>query len=465
MNLSRVRQFFRFLVLFTGLLLAGMPFVSANSNVVKDVFFVEKDNVTKIIFNLKDKAQYKTFRLTNPNRIVVDLKQTQLQANLPKANGKTGIVRRIRSAQQKNNTRRFVIDTQGKVQYETYQLKPHKKFGHRLVVALNKSNKKNIKPKAKAVPKVTEKLIPKTPVAIEKQTPIVRKPTRDIVHRDIIIAIDAGHGGQDPGATGKNGTREKDVVLRIARKMKEHIDRQPGMRAILIRDSDHFIVLRDRIKIARKAKADMFLSVHADAYQNRNVRGSSVYVLSERGASDEASKWLANQENAADLMGGVSLVDKDETLARVLLDLSQSATIDASSKVADSVLTEIRQVAPVHKNSVQYARFVVLKSPDIPSILVETAFISNPREERRLNDAVYQNKLAKAMTKGIRNYFSKNPLPNTSLAQVDQALKVRPGDTLSDLAQVHRVSIAQLKRINNLKTDKLTIGQTLRIPF
>ena len=232
-----------------------------------------------------------------------------------------------------------------------------------------------------------------------------------------------------------------------------------------MRKGDQYIPLRQRMKIARKAKADLFISIHADAYRNRNVKGSSVYVLSERGASDEAAKWLANQENAADLIGGVSLDDKDETLAKVLLDLSQTATIDASARVADYVLSEIRRVAPVHRDKVQHARFVVLKSPDIPSILVETAFISNPHEERRLKSQRYQNKLAQAILSGVKKYFAKNPLPESQLARNNRALRVRPGDTLSGLAMRHNVSVGQLKRVNNLASDRLYVGQTLQLPF
>src|SRR5579872_2079161 len=241
-------------------------------------------------------------------------------------------------------------------------------------------------------------------------------PSAD-TERDVIIAVDAGHGGQDPGATGPSGTHEKDVVLPIARTLAERINREPGMRAVLTRNRDEFLVLRDRIRRARVAKADMFISVHADSIANHDVTGASVYVLSERGASSEAARWLAERENAADLMGGVSLDDKDNTLASVLLDLSQSANISASMTAAQRVLTALDEVGQVRKSQVQQAGFVVLKSPDIPSMLVETAYISNPAEELRLRNPRQQSSLANAIYAGVRNYFEQNPPAGTRFAQ------------------------------------------------
>ena len=227
--------------------------------------------------------------------------------------------------------------------------------------------------------------------------------------RDIVIAVDAGHGGEDPGATGHAGAHEKDVVLAIARSLARRINAEPGMRAVLTRDHDEFLTLRERIHRARVAKADLFVSIHADSIANSSVSGSSVYVLSERGASNEAARWLAERENAADLMGGVSLADKGNRLASVLLDLSQAANISASMTAAQNVLESLESVGLVRKSQVQQAGFVVLKSPDIPSMLVETAYISNPAEERRLHDPVQQTQLAAAVFAGLRSYFAGNP--------------------------------------------------------
>jgi N-acetylmuramoyl-L-alanine amidase len=239
--------------------------------------------------------------------------------------------------------------------------------------------------------------------------------------RDVIVAVDAGHGGQDPGATGRNGTREKDVVLAIARALASRINSEPGMRAVLTRPNDQFFTLRERILRARAVKADLFVSVHADSIRNRAVSGASVYVLSERGATDESARWLAERENAADLMGGVSLTDKDNTLASVLLDLSQSANISASMVAAEGVISALDRVGEVRKPQVQQAGFVVLKSPDIPSMLVETAYISNPAEEKRLKSSSQQDKLANAIFTGLRGYFANNPPPGTRFASVRRA--------------------------------------------
>jgi N-acetylmuramoyl-L-alanine amidase len=236
--------------------------------------------------------------------------------------------------------------------------------------------------------------------------------------RDLIIAIDAGHGGDDPGAIGKNGTREKDVVLAIARELSSRINAEPGMRAVLTRNGDYFIPLRERMQRARAQQADLFVSIHADSVLNRAIDGSSVYILSQRGASDEAARWLAERENASDLIGGVSLDDKDDVLASVLLDLSQSAALSASETAAESVLRELTRVGEVRKPQVQQARFMVLKSPDIPSMLVETAYISNPGEEQRLREHAHQAKLAEAIRAGLHDYFYANPPPGTHIAQL-----------------------------------------------
>jgi N-acetylmuramoyl-L-alanine amidase len=244
--------------------------------------------------------------------------------------------------------------------------------------------------------------------------------------RDLIIAIDAGHGGEDPGAIGKNGTREKDVVLAIARELALKINAEPGMRSILTRNGDYFVPLRDRMRRARAQQADLFVSIHADAAHDRSVDGSSVYILSQRGATDEASRWLAERENASDLIGGVSLDDKDDVLASVLLDLSQSASLNASQVAAERVLHQLTQAGEVRKHEVQQARFMVLKSPDIPSMLVETAYISNPLEEQRLRTPAHQAKLADAIRRGVHDYFYANPPMGTRIAQLASGNAAHP---------------------------------------
>jgi N-acetylmuramoyl-L-alanine amidase len=281
-----------------------------------------------------------------------------------------------------------------------------------------------------------------------------------------VVAVGAGHGGRDLGATGRAGTREKDITLKIARSLADLIDRQPGMKATLIRDGDYFIPLRQRFTKAREAKADLFVSIHADAFDDRSVRGSSVFILSNSGATSEAANWLARSENKADLVGGVTLDDKDATLAAVLLDLSQGATLEASHDVASHVLSSLARVGKTHKRYVERAGFAVLRSPDVPSVLVETAFISNPDEERKLRDPKHRAALAQAIFKGVKGYFHSSPPPGTWLAANARAEEhvVSNGETLSTIANRHRISVKALRSANGLAGDRLQAGLVLRIP-
>ena len=289
--------------------------------------------------------------------------------------------------------------------------------------------------------------------------------------RDLVVAIDAGHGGEDPGAIGKYGTREKDVALRVARQLADRINQEPGMRAVLTRTGDYFVPFRERLRRARVAQADLFVSIHADAFVNRSVRGSSVYVLSTGRASSEAARWLADRENAADLVGGVSLDDKGDVLASVLLDLSQNAVISASREAAGRVLTELDRIGDLKKTDVQHASLIVLTSPDIPSMLIETAYISNPQEEKKLRDPSHQSRLATAIHAGVKRYFYDNPPPGTRVAQLAAVQRGRPirhvvaaGESLSDLAGRYAVSIETLQRANNLAGDAIVVGTELEIP-
>jgi N-acetylmuramoyl-L-alanine amidase len=289
--------------------------------------------------------------------------------------------------------------------------------------------------------------------------------------RDVVVAIDAGHGGEDPGAIGKAGTREKTVALAVAKKLAARINAEPGMHAVLTRTGDYFVKFRDRIERARNAKADLFVSIHADAFVNRDVRGSSVYVLSTRRASSEAARWLADRENAADLIGGVSLHDKSDVLQSVLLDLSQNASISASRDAAARVLAELDHVGQLKKSDVQHASLIVLTSPDVPSMLIETAYISNPEEERRLRDPAHQGKLAGAIHAGVRRYFYDNPPPGSRVATLaaherGQALRhvVSPGETLGDVAIRYAVSVDDIRQHNRLGDLSLASGTILEIP-
>jgi N-acetylmuramoyl-L-alanine amidase len=413
---------------------------------------------TRVVFDTSGAVTpAKVFTLQNPDRLVIDVPAAQASSAIESATV-TGLVTRVRAAKNGNSTLRIVLELKQSVSARTFSLKPNDQYGHRLVVDLYETDSN-----AGVVKDVVVKNAAVAENAVAKK-PVVRKSVADnpAALRDLVIAIDAGHGGNDPGAKGRRGTQEKTVVLAIARKLAALVEKEPGMRPVLIRDGDYYIGLRQRIDKARKHNADLFISIHADAFRDQRAHGSSVFVLSSRGASSEMGRWLADQENAADLAGGVSLDDKDDLLAEVLLDLSQSATIEASHEVAANMLGGLKRLGKMHKSSVQRAGFVVLKSPDIPSILVETAFISNPQEENKLLSTGHQQKLAQAMLTGIRDYFGNHPPPGTHMAA--RKYKVKSGDTLSEIAAVHQVSLASLRGYNGLKNDSLRVGETLRIP-
>lgn len=412
---------------------------------------------TRVVFDTSGAVTpAKVFTLQNPDRLVIDIPAAQASSALESASA-TGLVTRVRAAKNGNSTLRIVLELKQSVKPRTFSLKPNDQYGHRLVVDLYETDSNA---------GVVKDVVVKNAVAGNAipEKPVVKKSVADnpAALRDLVIAIDAGHGGNDPGAKGRRGTQEKTVVLAIARKLAALVEKEPGMRPVLIRDGDYYIGLRQRIDKARKHNADLFISIHADAFRDQRAHGSSVFVLSSRGASSEMGRWLADQENAADLAGGVSLDDKDDLLAEVLLDLSQSATIEASHEVAANMLGGLKRLGKMHKSSVQRAGFVVLKSPDIPSILVETAFISNPQEENNLLSTAHQQKLAQAMLTGIRDYFGNHPPPGTHMAA--RKYKVKSGDTLSEIAAVHQVSLASLRGYNGLKDDNLRVGDTLRIP-
>ncbi len=363
------------------------------------------------------------FTLSTPDRIVLDLAPAVLDDHHVKFPAGAGLVHRIRCAPREGGGLRFVFE----VDPQTTARLLDAGRGH-VVVALNPISQGLSKPElvggAKAiqsapVPMEAGVVATAEAVALPRSVPMrTAVMARVSGARVLVIAVDAGHGGEDPGASGPEGTHEKDVTLAIAQELAGRINAEPGMRAVLTRPDDRFVPLRERIHRARRAQADLFVSVHADAVPDRSVSGASVYVLSARGASSEAAKWLADQENAADLVGGVSLDDKDNVLASVLLDLSQSAAMSASMGAAEKVLSELNTVGEVRKARVQQAGFVVLKSPDIPSMLIETAYITNPGEEKRLRDERYQQRLASAILAGIRNYFHDSPLPGTRLASL-----------------------------------------------
>ena len=397
---------------------------------------------TRAVLDLDRKTAYKLFTLQNPHRVVIDMEGSSIDIPLELDEEHAGLIKSVRYGQPDKNTLRVVFDLNESAELKTFLLDPTAQYNHRLVIDLFP---KSGKQKSSLVKHVTD----------------ISQPNRSVV-----IAIDAGHGGEDPGAIGKKKTREKDVVLRIARELKRAIDAEPGMQGVLTRDGDYYIPLRGRYEKARKARADLFVSIHADAFSKRSVKGSSVFVLSPRGASSEFARLLADSENASDLVGGVTLNDKGDMLASVLLDLSQSATRQASNEVAGDILQALKRTGKVHKPHVGRANFMVLKSPDVPSVLVETAFISNPGEEKRLTEKEFQQNMARAITRGVRNYFYSTPPPGTWIAANRSSAKyvVTRGDTLGGIAVRHSVSLSSLRSANNIKGNKLHVGRELVIP-
>jgi N-acetylmuramoyl-L-alanine amidase len=376
------------------------------------------DDSTHVVVELSGRAAHNVLRMSKPERLVIDLRNT-VRSPRVKAPGAAGLVAATRFGAKPKRTLRMVFELTSAASATLHWDKPAASSGAKLVIDIRSGAARGAPSPPERAPAAAARLAntagsPSTPST--PSTVLAAHAPADS-GRDIVIAVDAGHGGEDPGATGRNGTREKDVVLRIARALAERINSEPGMRAVLTRDADIFIPLRDRMARARAAKADLFVSVHADAIRDREVSGASVYVLSDRGASSEAARWLAERENAADLKGGVKLDDKDNVLASVLLDLSQTASISASMQAAQCVLASIDHVGVVRKPRVQQAGFVVLKSPDIPSMLIETAYISNPSDERQLQNGTHQQRLAAAIFGGVRAYFDDNAPEGTRLAQ------------------------------------------------
>ena len=437
-----------------GCMLFFLSTVAFSAGVVKDVRVWHDSQSGRVIFDLSSDLRHKVFMLDNPPRLVVDFKNTRIKTKLPNGQSDSSI-KKIRAGIRKGHDLRVVFDLAQSLPFNASVLKPNKNFGYRLVVELGdgavvakkKSNEKSISP---------QKIITQ-----KKPQPRKQEPKDDL--RDVVIVIDPGHGGQDPGASGPTGTKEKDVVFSIAKTLAKKINDEPGMRAVMTREGDYYVGLRKRLSKARNQDADFFVSIHADAFDDPRARGASVYTLSTNGATSEAARWLADRENAADLVGGVSLDDKDDMLASVLLDLAQNATTEASQKAARNVLYRLKKLGRVHGHGVHQASFVVLKSPDVPSILVETAFISNPGEEERLKSAAYRKRMALAIFKGIHAYFNKQPPAGTYLAE-RRRHTIANGDTLGKIAEQYQVSIKKLKSVNRLRGDRILPGQILRIP-
>ncbi len=462
---------FRALVAVVGLLLTAVTVDAFAVTQVKSVRLWRAPDNTRLVFDLSGPVQHSVFTLTAPDRLVIDINGATLAAPLSVSTSNTPITA-VRSAQRTPTDLRVVIDLSKTVTPKSFTLAPNAQYGNRLVVDLyDQEADAAAQPPTPAATTATTPVVPVTPTQ-----PAITLPPVPNGKRDIVIAIDAGHGGEDPGASGSRGQHEKDIVLQIAKELQRQINTEKGFRAELTRTGDYFIPLRKRTEIARKKGADLFISIHADAAPSTAAFGASVFALSDRGATSETARWLADSENRSDLIGGagnVSLDDKDRMLAGVLLDLSMTASLSSSLNVGQKVLGNIGRVTSLHKRRVEQAGFMVLKSPDIPSILVETGFISNANEAAKLATPSHQQSLARSIHGGVKQFFQQNPPPGTYIAWLRDSGKiaqgprehvVRPGETLAMIAVRYQVSVAGLRSTNNLKSDELKVGQNLDIP-
>lgn len=460
-----------------GVLLAAGEARSAPGRLqVQSIAIAEQGAATLVDLRLTRNAQFSLFTLSSPHRVVVDISSAALGPSALPLPVAAGAIRQIRVAHRPGGNLRIVFDVAEAMRPTATpagdERDPRLAIELRPVTLMGASSSAPQLPPTPLVPAP----VPEPVAEPAPAPPVVRPPAAG---PDIVVVVDAGHGGHDPGAHGPGGTREKDVTLAISRRLVALLNEEPGMRGVLTRSDDRFLGLRERMERARSANANLFISIHADAAYNRSAQGSTVYVLSEKAASDEASRRLAARENAA-LIGGVDLGDKDPVLASVLMDLSQNASISSSIAVGDAILGNMSRLGRLHRRTVQQAPFMVLKSPDVPSVLVETAYISNPTDERNLRSPSHQQELARAVLDGIRKYFAANPpgnsvsRPPTTVASADaspvgtvprpQQHVIRQGDTLSGVASLYRVSLSSLRAANRLRSDTVRVGQKLRIP-
>jgi N-acetylmuramoyl-L-alanine amidase len=426
------------------LLLPLLAVAAEAATTVENIRVWAEADKTRVVLDLSAPVNHNIFTLRGPDRLVIDLKDGRLANSLRNLPSGVGAVKSIRSGARADGQLRIVLDLNEDVRSRSFAAGPNPQYGDRLVIDLERSGN------LQTVRRASEAYKP---------------------GRDIIVAVDAGHGGHDPGAIGQGRTREKDVALSVSRELAARINAEPGMKAILVRNADYYVDHRRRMEIAHQAGADLFVSIHADAVADRRANGATVYALSLKGASDEEARLLAERENKSVQIGGVSLDGKDKVLASVLLDLSQNASLSASLDVGSKVIGELSRVVKVRRTSVQQAGLLVLKSPDMPSILVETAYISNPSEEQLLRDQRYQAKLAGAILGGVRNYFYTNPPPDTQIAMEMRRVptgevrhKIARGDTISELAERYNVSPSAIRAANKLSNDNIRVGQVLAIP-
>ena len=426
-----------------GLSVFGLAAPSVQAADVEAVRLWRAPDHTRVVLDLSDAAEFSSLSLANPDRFVVDLIDSRIDASLRDLPLEGTPIKQVRSGIRKGSDLRLVFDLDSAVRTSLFSLTPSESIGHRIVIDLFDE------------------------VTVAEPSPVLSVESLE-GRRDIVIAIDPGHGGEDPGASGPGGLREKTVVLQIARRLESQLAKVPGFQPVLVRTGDYYVSLKNRRDKARALEADLFVSIHADAFKEKSAHGASVYILSKRGATSTTAQYLADTENAADLVGGVELGGMDPMLAGVLTDLSMSGTLDTSLSLGTLVLEQIGGVARLHKKRVEQAGFAVLKSPDVPSLLIETGFISNPGEAERLATPAYQDKMARAIRRGIQSWFARQPPPGTLLAwqreQGGREVTIASGDTLSEIADRFGVSVASIKSNNGLTRDVIYIGQTLVIP-
>lgn len=421
------------------LLLTLFSTAGVAANQVQGVRIWPSPDNTRVVFDLSDAPEHKYFTLEKPDRLVIDLSKIKGGSNLPAISGESPLIKAIRSSGDAKRMR-IVLDLTKATKANVFALSPTPPYGHRLVVDLPDDQ--------------PEQNIP--PAAIRAA-------------RDIVIAIDAGHGGEDPGSIGPSGFYEKNITLPIARQLAQLIDRQPGMKAMMVRTNDYYIHVNRRTEIARGQQADLLISIHADAFTTPQPRGASVWVLSLRRATTEVGRMLEQTERHSELLGGVAEIIKDSAneryLAQTVLDLSMNHSMVTAYQVAGEVLQELSKVAHMHKKAPQAASFGVLKAPDIPSILVEVGFISNPQDEKLMRSSAHQAKLAQSLFTALKRHFEKSPPADSLFAQQRaREHRVSAGESLSLLAQRYNVSVDELRNVNQLTTDSIRVGQTLRIP-
>ncbi len=399
---------------------------------------------TRLVLDLSTAAEHNLFALQNPNRLVIDLSDSQLKTQFDKLDLANTPISGIRVAVRNKTDVRVVLDLKTTVSPKSFSLKANEQYSDRLVIDL--FDKKRV------VSRSVEEVVKKK-------------------NRKIIIAIDAGHGGEDPGALGPRKVREKEVVFQIAKRIEKLFDNNPNFQGELVRSGDYYLAHRQRSQLAREKQADFFISIHADAFTDPQAHGASVYALSTKGATSEAARYLASKENRADLIGGasnLSLDDRDDVLAGVLLDLSMTATLSSSLEAGKYVLKNMGSVARLHKKKVEQAGFLVLKSPDLPSLLIETGFISNPKEARQLSSGKYQQRMADAIYDGLVQFYSEHPPVGTLLAKNGNAVArsyiIARGDTLSEIAVRYNTSVGKILRYNKMSSSTIRVGQRILIP-